>query len=312
MENQQEKRREEESCASSGPKVSVIMPVFNGERYLNECLDSVLSQTLLDIELICVDDGSTDGTFGILAQRAEKDRRVQIKHQENAGPGPARNCALSMARGQYIAFMDADDLYPEVDTLEQLYQSAVSHEAKIAGGYRMVFKNEETQNEVNDPVYKISEAFPEGGMISYYQTQTDFNYQCYIYDRCFILENNIFFPDYRRFQDPPFFVRAMCTARMFYLLPKPTYLYRWGHQTIQWTARKTTDMLRGNIDVLLLTKEYRLSELYRSCINRLATRYKEIILSQLSLTETESYLLTVARVCFFCNKKRGSRKGGAT
>ncbi|MCD8385251.1 MAG: glycosyltransferase [Clostridiales bacterium] len=280
-------------CENSDPKVSVIIPVYNTEKYLNQCLDSVLSQTLSDIEVICVDDGSTDGSYDILTQRAEQDRRIKIRRQDNAGSGVARNCALSMASGQYVVFMDADDLYPELDTLEQLYQSAVSHEAKIAGGYRMVLKDGNAQDEVNDPVYKASKTIPEGGMISYNQTQTDFNYQCYIYERSFILTNNIFFPDYRRFQDPPFFVRAMCSAQTFYLLPKHTYLYRWGHQNIQWTTKKTTDMLRGNIDVLLLAKEYQLSKLYNVCVNRLAARYKEILFSQISLTETEIYLLLV-------------------
>ena len=96
--------------ATSTPKVSVIMSVYNTEPYLQDCLDSVLSQTLQDFELICVDDGSTDGSVAILEENAKKDSRIHIVHQENAGPGAARNNGLRKATGEYTLFVDSDDL----------------------------------------------------------------------------------------------------------------------------------------------------------------------------------------------------------
>jgi glycosyltransferase involved in cell wall biosynthesis len=81
------------------PKVSVIIPVYNVEAYLRECLDSVLNQALLDIEIICVDDGSTDGSAAILAEYTARDSRVRIVTQKNAGAGAARNTGLSLAKG---------------------------------------------------------------------------------------------------------------------------------------------------------------------------------------------------------------------
>lgn len=92
-------------------KVSVIIPVYNVEAYLRECLDSVLNQTLRDIEIICVDDGSTDGSAAILAEYAARDSRVRIVTQKNAGAGAARNAGLALAKGEWLSFLDADDVF---------------------------------------------------------------------------------------------------------------------------------------------------------------------------------------------------------
>lgn len=89
--------------------VSIVVPIFNGERFLEQCLDSLLVQTHASIELICVDDGSTDSTPKLLASYAARDKRVRIITQENAGPGPARNRGIDAATGDYLFFFDADD-----------------------------------------------------------------------------------------------------------------------------------------------------------------------------------------------------------
>ena len=83
------------------PKVSVIIPCHNSERFLVECMDSVIGQTLKDIEIICVDDGSTDGTLGILNEYAKKDSRIQVMTQENQYAGMARNNGMEIAKGEY-------------------------------------------------------------------------------------------------------------------------------------------------------------------------------------------------------------------
>jgi glycosyltransferase involved in cell wall biosynthesis len=92
------------------PKVSIIIPVYNVEKYLAECLDSAIGQTLRDIEIICIDDGSTDRSPEILDEYAKKDSRIIVIHQKNAGPGLARNVGLDLAKGEYIAFLDSDDV----------------------------------------------------------------------------------------------------------------------------------------------------------------------------------------------------------
>ena len=91
------------------PLVSVVVPVFNAEKHLGQALDSLLAQTHGNLEVICVDDGSTDGTPQLLADYASRDDRVRVFNQENAGPGAARNRGIERARGDYLYFLDADD-----------------------------------------------------------------------------------------------------------------------------------------------------------------------------------------------------------
>lgn len=117
---------------NEAPKVSVIIPVYNAEDYLRQCLDSVINQTLPDIEIICVDDGSTDCSAEILLEYSEKDTRINVVTQENQGQSSARNNALNIATGEYIAFLDSDDFYRE-NTLAELYTLAQSETADIIG-----------------------------------------------------------------------------------------------------------------------------------------------------------------------------------
>lgn len=86
--------------------VSIIVPVYNVEKYLNKCLDSLVGQTLKEIEIICVDDGSTDGSPLILDEYANRDSRVIVIHQSNQGTAQARNVALAKATGKYVGFAD--------------------------------------------------------------------------------------------------------------------------------------------------------------------------------------------------------------
>ena len=104
-------------------QVSVIIPVYNIEKHLRQCLDSVAGQSLEDLEIICVDDGSTDESPKILAEYAAKDSRFRILAQSNAGPGVARNTGMAQATGEYVIFLDSDDWF-EPDFLERMVQKA--------------------------------------------------------------------------------------------------------------------------------------------------------------------------------------------
>lgn len=109
-------------------KVSVIIPVYNVEPYLKQCMDSVVGQTLKDIEIICVDDGSTDGSLDILREYAAEDNRIQIIEQKNAGAGAARNNGMRHATGKYLSFLDSDDFF-EPRMLEKAYDLAEKDQA---------------------------------------------------------------------------------------------------------------------------------------------------------------------------------------
>lgn len=109
-------------------KVSVILPVYNVEPYLRQCMDSIVGQTLEEIEIICIDDGSSDNSLNILKEYQQKDSRVRVIEQQNAGAGAARNAGMRVASGQYLSFLDSDDFF-EPDMLEKAYACAEHYTA---------------------------------------------------------------------------------------------------------------------------------------------------------------------------------------
>ena len=121
------------------PKVSIIMPVYNAEKGLKRCIDSILAQEFSDFELIAVDDGSRDGSGSILDAYAAKDRRVHPVHQTNGGVSNARNHGISLAKGDFLQFVDSDDYLP-VDSTKTLVRVAEEHDADlvVAAFYRVV------------------------------------------------------------------------------------------------------------------------------------------------------------------------------
>ncbi len=113
------------------PEISVIIPIYNVEKYLARCLDSITNQTFQDLEIICIDDGSTDNSPAIAKEYANKDKRISIIHQENKGPSVARNIGMKIAKGKYISFIDSDD-WIDLDFFEKLYLAAEKYNADAA------------------------------------------------------------------------------------------------------------------------------------------------------------------------------------
>lgn len=121
----------EEVTVSTSEKISIIVPVYNVQQYLKRCLDSILKQTYQDFELLLINDGSTDYSAEICQEYVERDERVKLFHQTNAGPSAARNRGIELATGSYIAFIDSDD-FVEEGYLENLYQALVKNDADIS------------------------------------------------------------------------------------------------------------------------------------------------------------------------------------
>lgn len=113
------------------PKVSIIVPVYNTESYLRKCLDSIINQTLKDIEIVCVNDGSTDSSADILAEYEKKDTRVKVVTRENGGLSAARNSGIQVASGDFIGFVDSDD-YIDLNFYEKLYDAVTRNNCDIA------------------------------------------------------------------------------------------------------------------------------------------------------------------------------------
>ncbi len=112
------------------PKVSIIVPVYNAEKYLERCINSLRTQTLSDIEIILVDDSSSDSSLGICKNASEEDSRIKVIHKENEGAGKARNAALMVATGEYIGFVDSDD-FVDTDMFKTLYEKAQEYNADL-------------------------------------------------------------------------------------------------------------------------------------------------------------------------------------
>jgi glycosyltransferase involved in cell wall biosynthesis len=139
--------------------ISVIIPIYNTESYLSRCLKSVCSQTLSDIEIICINDGSTDKSAGIIKKFAEKDKRIKVITQPNKGLSAARNIGLDSCQGDYIFFLDADD-YLQPQALEIFYKTACKSncEVVISSEFTKLKKNPKDRNKpinTDNVAYKI-------------------------------------------------------------------------------------------------------------------------------------------------------------
>ncbi len=198
-------------------KVSVIMPIYNAYDYLRPAMDSVLDQTLGDIEIICIDDGSTDHSLEILKEYQERDSRVRIITETNAGPANARNNGLKRARGEFVAFLDADDFYEPI-FLESMYDTAVKNNLDITICrydiyYTNISKFESSKEADFSSIYlpgKVTSKNEHPDQILLSTVGSAWNK---LYRRSFIEEKGLgFLSDARIFEDVYFVVTSMSLA----------------------------------------------------------------------------------------------------
>ena len=126
---------------NSGPLISVLVPCYNVEKYLRECIDSIRSQTYKNLEIICINDGSTDSTAEILRQYADIDRRIRVITKENSGYGHSMNIGLSKATGEYLGIVESDD-FIEPHMFETLIENALKNNLDISRGSYFEYKTE--------------------------------------------------------------------------------------------------------------------------------------------------------------------------
>lgn len=268
--------------------ISVIMPVYNVEKYLRQSLESVLGQTLKDIEVVAVNDGSTDLSLAILQEYRERDSRVKVFSQSNQGAGAARNSGLQNANGEYIAFMDPDDFYPDEFVLSDLYTAAINNKVNVVGGSLVeVLPDGKCRQKYpsND-----KRSFAHDGFMNYLEYQYDYYYQRFIYSRIFLIKNGISFPNYRRHQDVLFFVRAMIAADKFYALRRCTYCYRINHKQVSWSKEIGGDVISAIKELLEITQGNDLMLLHERIARRLIIQYAEYIFTLLGLEEIRKVL----------------------
>jgi glycosyltransferase involved in cell wall biosynthesis len=198
-------------------KVSVIMPIYNASEYLKPALDSVLEQTLSDIEVICIDDGSTDSSLEILKEYQERDSRVRIVTETNAGPALARNNGIRRARGEYIAFLDADD-FVEPRFLEELYGLAKRDDLDIAICKYDLYnsrtaKFEPANRADHSDIFKPGEVTSKGEHPNTILTSTVGSAWNKLFRRSFVADKGLsFLEEVRMFEDVYFVAAAMSLA----------------------------------------------------------------------------------------------------
>ncbi len=225
------------------PKVTVIIPVYNAEDYIYGCLISIIKQTLKEIELIIVNDGSTDNTFSIISIFGQHDKRIKIINQKNAKTGAARNNALKLAKGEYISFVDSDDKLHKT-ALEELYKKAnlnksdvvicgaysVKHNKKGKGYYSIEKIPHYLKNKVlkNNIIKKYIFSFPTTAWGKLYNTN-------------FLIRNNILFQTGCNGEDQMFFIKTMLLADSIYIINKNYYYYLKDRKTSLTYSKQKND-----------------------------------------------------------------------
>ncbi len=204
-------------------KVSIIVPVYNAEEYLDKCIKTLREQTLEEIEIICVDDGSTDKSLEILQKCAKEDERIKVLEQTNKKQGAARNAGIKIATGEYIGFVDADD-WVDLDFFEKLYNAAKKYESDISmgtnvriGGGKKTKKRLEILKEIC--VSTVQEKF-DISKVAKNPCPTN-----KIYKREFLISNNLFFPENMFCEDKLFVTQAVYYAESLVAVPDVNYFY---------------------------------------------------------------------------------------
>lgn len=213
------------------PKISLILPVFNAEESLTKCLDSVINQTLTDIEIICVDDCSTDNSLEILENYAKKDSRIIVLNQEtNQGQGAARNRGLQIASGEYVGFVDSDD-WVENDYFEKLYNTAIKYNADIATANMLKHKKYYKKYNVLHKKYLLKSDIQEKIKLYSDKKQFFFYVMNKIYKTSLIKNNCINFAQGQIFEDVQFSIQAIYYANLIVSVPNTTYHYVEHHNS---------------------------------------------------------------------------------
>ena len=214
---------------------SIIVPVYNVEKYLTECLDSIVNQTFKDFEVICINDGSTDDSLKILEEYALNDKRITVITQENQGPGAARNRALDIAQGKYTLFVDPDD-WIELNALETLYNAAEKFGANIVQ-FDYESYDEKTKRAKSVNFYELAhEKFGlnlnEKPYFKWEEVNDSLFLACNmaVWNKLFltkyIKENNIKFGTTKKGEDNIFVIKSYILSLLIYSIDETLYHYR--------------------------------------------------------------------------------------
>ena len=202
--------------------VSIIVPVYNTEEYLQKCLNSLTNQTLKNIEIICVNDGSTDNSLKILQDNAIQDDRIKIINQENKKQGAARNAGMQVATGEYIGFVDSDD-WVDLNYFERLYNTAKKYDSDIALATNVRIGKNKFKLRLNlQTVDKYTELQDKLDICQQWKNECPTNK---IYRKSYLDANNIQWPEGIYCEDKLFTIKAVYFANAVVTVPDVYYYY---------------------------------------------------------------------------------------
>ncbi len=254
-------------------KISIIIPVYNAGGFLKECLDSVISQTIMKKELLCIDDGSTDNSFEILQQYQKKYSYIRVFRQKNKGAGEARNIGLKEAAGKYVCFLDVDDFYLDSKALEKMVCACESNQLQACAGLRKLYKGNLLEDFYWCRNYFESDNNSEGVILEYADYPDDYYYTNYIFALESIRKNGILFPLYRRYEDPCFFLKTMIVIKKYIVLPIEFYGYRFSEEAIARKEDYIEDTLKGIRENIKTAQENQIYKLEKALLGRIGIEY---------------------------------------
>ena len=224
------------------PKISVIIPVYNVEQYLEQCLSSVISQTLRDIEIILVDDGSTDSSPEICDKYASIDNRLKVIHKKNEGLGVAYNTGIKAAIGKYIGFVESDD-FVDIHMFEDLYNIAEKNNVDIVKSAWFDYYTNNCQKNGSLIAYNSYEVLDIKKVSWLLQTQCSI--WSAIYNREFLINKNVWFLDTpgASYQDVAFTYKAFCKANSLVVTPNAYLYYRKDNENSSINSKSKSEVI---------------------------------------------------------------------
>lgn len=213
------------------PKVSIVVPVYNVEKYIVKCLESLKQQTFHDIEIICIDDGSTDSSGYILDEFAESDDRFIVVHKNNAGYGHSVNMGISKAKGDYVGIVESDD-FAKTDMIENLYNAAMISDADvIKGNYDFYFEKKEEHLCFNEILKECPYNFNFNACEKTQIFEVPASVWSALYKKSFLEEKNIAFLETpgASYQDVSFSFKVFMYAKSIYCIPQSVINYRFDN-----------------------------------------------------------------------------------
>lgn len=239
---------------------SIIMPVYNSCQYLEAAINSVLTQNFDNWELIVVDDGSTDSSLALLQRFQAIDSRVKVFSQNNQGSAMARNRALTCAKGEYVCFLDSDDFWMSNNCLTIIHDAIIETGAMVLGTFynSLIMGSEEVYPK---PLHRDLVKNTEGRWVHFAEEQNPYYYWSYVYNRQFLVDKKVVFPNLRRYQDPPFLAKVLCEVEKYFVIPLEWYCYRVSPKEKHFSSRAVTDLFKGMLEVVLLAKKYNYREM---------------------------------------------------